>query len=200
MRSSGTTGIPRRSTRTARCGLRSATLRHKASAPTIRTRAGCPKWRIGCVPEPASHGGSSTEHDRRPADRHPPHPTSPSERTARTWTSTATGLSPRGSQRHDLVAEVAPGAQNHPYGARCASGPFDRCPSGRPFPKGGFMARRLNNLIEEQAATRPFHLFWPWRWPSRDGIGADNWHPGPKGYGYMVDLIWEPMSTALDHV
>ena len=71
---------------------------------------------------------------------------------------------------------------------------------GDPFPKGGFMARRLNNLIEEQAASRPFHLFWPWRWPSRDGIGADNWHPGPKGYGYMVDLIWEPMSTALDHV
>lgn len=69
---------------------------------------------------------------------------------------------------------------------------------GDPFPKGGFMARRVNQLIERQAAERPFHLFWPWMWPSRDGLAGDKWHPGPLGYGYMVDLIWEPMVEALE--
>lgn len=68
---------------------------------------------------------------------------------------------------------------------------------GEPFPKGGFMARRLNSLIEAEATRRPFHLFWPWQWPSRDGLAADKWHPGPKGYGYMVDLIWDPVRASL---
>jgi lysophospholipase L1-like esterase len=61
----------------------------------------------------------------------------------------------------------------------------------------GFMARMLTGIIEDHAQHRPFHLFWPWAWPSRDGLAADRWHPGPKGYGYMVDLIWEPVSRAL---
>lgn len=68
---------------------------------------------------------------------------------------------------------------------------------GDPFPKGGFMARTVNKVIEEQAAKRPFHLFWPWMWPSRDGLAEDKWHPGPTGYGYMVELIWEPLQRAL---
>lgn len=62
----------------------------------------------------------------------------------------------------------------------------------------GFMARMVTRTIEEQATHRPFHLFWPWAWPSRDGLAADRWHPGPIGYGYMVDLIWDPITRALD--
>ncbi len=55
----------------------------------------------------------------------------------------------------------------------------------------------ITRIIEDHARHRPFHLFWPWAWPSRDGLAADRWHPGPKGYGYMVDLILEPIGHAL---
>ena len=68
---------------------------------------------------------------------------------------------------------------------------------GTSSPLNGFMARMLTRIIEEQARDRPFHLFWPWAWPSRDGLAVDKWHPGPKGYEYMVDLIWEPIGRAL---
>lgn len=61
------------------------------------------------------------------------------------------------------------------------------------------MARRINRVIENRAGTRPFHLFWPWDWPSRDGIGEDRWHPGPKGYGYMTDVIFEQVRTSLSY-
>jgi len=59
------------------------------------------------------------------------------------------------------------------------------------------MARSLTSLIEQQAALRPFHLFWPWDWPSRDGLAEDNWHPSARGYEYMLDLIWEPIRASL---
>jgi lysophospholipase L1-like esterase len=59
------------------------------------------------------------------------------------------------------------------------------------------MARRINRVIEDRAKKRPFHLFWPWDWPSRDGIGEDKWHPGPKGYSYMTDVIFEQVRASL---
>lgn len=71
---------------------------------------------------------------------------------------------------------------------------------GTSSPLNGFMARMLNRIITEHARHRPFHLFWPWDWPSRDGLAGDRWHPGPTGYGYMVDLIWGPVTAALDGV
>lgn len=64
-------------------------------------------------------------------------------------------------------------------------------------PLNAHMARRINQMIETEATERPFHLFWPWAWPSKDGVGADRWHPGPKGYGYMVDLIFEQVQRSL---
>ena len=64
-------------------------------------------------------------------------------------------------------------------------------------PLNGMMARALTRMIEQHASARPFHLFWPWAWPSRDGLAEDRWHPGPKGYEYMVDLIWEPVCASL---
>ncbi len=64
-------------------------------------------------------------------------------------------------------------------------------------PINSFMARHLTGIIESNAEQRPFHLFWPWDWPSRDGVGADGWHPGPTGYRYMTDLIWTPISASL---
>ncbi len=66
-------------------------------------------------------------------------------------------------------------------------------------PINSLMASHLTGMIEDQAEQRPFHLFWPWDWPSRDGVGADRWHPGPKGYSYMTDLIWEPVQQAIRH-
>lgn len=69
---------------------------------------------------------------------------------------------------------------------------------GSSSPLNGLMARMLTRIIEQHSRHRPFHLFWPWDWPSRDGLAADRWHPGPVGYGYMVDLIWEPVTNALD--
>ena len=59
------------------------------------------------------------------------------------------------------------------------------------------MARRFNARIEAAAIDKDFQLFWPWAWPSKDGLAVDNWHPGPKGYGYMVDLIWPGIAKVL---
>ena len=59
------------------------------------------------------------------------------------------------------------------------------------------MARKFNRTIEAIAAEKEFELFWPWKWPSRDGMGDDKWHPGPKGYGYMADIIATRVSAAL---
>lgn len=56
-------------------------------------------------------------------------------------------------------------------------------------PLNSVMARRINREMEAIGAERDFKLFWPWAWPSRDGLGADKWHPGSIGYGYMADLI-----------
>lgn len=59
------------------------------------------------------------------------------------------------------------------------------------------MGRRINEALEEAADHKPFHLFWPWAWPSRDGLAPDRFHPSPIGYGYMLDLIWEPIEASL---
>lgn len=59
------------------------------------------------------------------------------------------------------------------------------------------MARRINTIVHEFADQRSFHLFWPWDWPSRDGMGADKWHPSEIGYGYMTDLIWPQVQASL---
>ena len=59
------------------------------------------------------------------------------------------------------------------------------------------MARRLNKVIEAAASEKDFELFWPWKWPSLDGMGADKWHPGEKGYGYMTDIIFERIIASL---
>lgn len=64
-------------------------------------------------------------------------------------------------------------------------------------PLNSIMARRINGAIEMEAKRRGFHLFWPWDWPSRDGLGEDKWHPGPTGYAYMTDLIYEQVQSSL---
>ncbi len=60
------------------------------------------------------------------------------------------------------------------------------------------MARRINSVVHEFAERRSFHLFWPWDWPSRDGMGVDKWHPSAIGYGYMTDLIWPQVRSSLE--
>lgn len=60
------------------------------------------------------------------------------------------------------------------------------------------MARKLNRTIEALAVEKSFELFWPWKWPSLDGMGDDKWHPGPKGYGYMTDTIFERVIAAVE--
>ncbi len=62
-------------------------------------------------------------------------------------------------------------------------------------PLNSLMARRFNVRIEAAAKEKDFQLFWPWAWPSRDGLAPDNWHPGTKGYRYMVDLAWPRIAT-----
>ena len=57
-------------------------------------------------------------------------------------------------------------------------------------PINSLMARRFNVRIEAAAEEKDFQLFWPWAWPSRDGLGPDRWHPGTKGYRYMTELAW----------
>ncbi len=59
------------------------------------------------------------------------------------------------------------------------------------------MARKFNRIIEDHASAKDFELFWPWKWPSRDGMGEDKWHPGEKGYGYMADAIFECVSASV---
>ena len=59
------------------------------------------------------------------------------------------------------------------------------------------MARKLNRVIERKAASSDFELFWPWKWPSLDGMGEDKWHPGEKGYGYMADAIFGRVTASL---
>lgn len=65
-------------------------------------------------------------------------------------------------------------------------------------PANSVMARTFNRAIESVAANKSFELFWPWSWPSRDGMGEDKFHPGPKGYGYMTELIYPAVRRALD--
>ena len=60
------------------------------------------------------------------------------------------------------------------------------------------MARRFTNIIERIGAERDFELFWPWDWPSLDGMAEDKFHPSPKGYVYMTDIIWTRVRGALD--
>jgi len=59
------------------------------------------------------------------------------------------------------------------------------------------MARSFNRTIERASTKKAFELFWPWKWPSLDGMGEDRWHPGPKGYGYMTDIIFEHVQASL---
>lgn len=59
------------------------------------------------------------------------------------------------------------------------------------------MARRFNATIDTAALDKNFELFWPWKWPSRDGMGDDKWHPGAKGYGYMADTIFPLVQSSL---
>ena len=65
-------------------------------------------------------------------------------------------------------------------------------------PLNSIMARRFTSTIERIGAERDFELFWPWDWPSLDGMAEDKFHPSPKGYGYMRDIIWERAQAALD--
>lgn len=59
------------------------------------------------------------------------------------------------------------------------------------------LARRINGLLEANAKQRSLHLFWPWDWPSRDGLAADKFHPSSKGYGYMTDVIFPRIEDSL---
>lgn len=60
------------------------------------------------------------------------------------------------------------------------------------------MARRFTGTIERIGDERDFELFWPWDWPSLDGMAEDKFHPSPKGYRYMTDIIWERIQAALE--
>lgn len=60
------------------------------------------------------------------------------------------------------------------------------------------MARRFNHTINRVGTERDFELFWPWDWPSLDGMAEDKFHPSPKGYGYMTDIIWPRVKASLD--
>ncbi len=59
------------------------------------------------------------------------------------------------------------------------------------------MARRINSTIDRNAKQRPLHLFWPWDWPSRDGLAGDKFHPNAKGYIYMSELIFPRIQHSL---
>ena len=60
------------------------------------------------------------------------------------------------------------------------------------------MARRFTSTIERIGAERDFELFWPWDWPSLDGMAEDKFHPNEKGYGYMTNIIWPRVQAALN--
>jgi lysophospholipase L1-like esterase len=64
-------------------------------------------------------------------------------------------------------------------------------------PFNSLMARRINRAIHSHAKRRPLHLFWPWDWPAKDGLGEDKFHPGPTGYRYMTDTIFEKVEESL---
>jgi len=59
------------------------------------------------------------------------------------------------------------------------------------------MARRINSVLNNAAEAKPLHLFWPWDWPSRDGLAGDKFHPSVTGYGYMTDLILPRVMDAI---
>lgn len=65
-------------------------------------------------------------------------------------------------------------------------------------PMNSLMARRFTSTIERVGDERDFELFWPWDWPSRDGMAEDKFHPNEKGYGYMTNIIWPSVQAALD--
>ncbi len=114
-------------------------------------------------------------------------------------------------QKPELMSLIA-GANNlmAPNSWPQAFGHLDRIltslPAGRSVvarvsvsnPINAKVARRFNDQIEQAAIDKDFHLFWPWDWPSWDGLAADKWHPGPKGYGYMIDLIWPCIEKVLE--
>ena len=60
-----------------------------------------------------------------------------------------------------------------------------------------FMGRRINARLDAAEAELPAHLFWPWAWPSRDGLAGDKFHPNEIGYGYMLDIIWGAIEASL---
>jgi lysophospholipase L1-like esterase len=64
-------------------------------------------------------------------------------------------------------------------------------------PFNSLLARGFTRAIERAGEEKAFQLFWPWDWPSRDGMGEDKWHPGPKGYGYMADAIFDKIAASL---
>ena len=68
---------------------------------------------------------------------------------------------------------------------------------GASSPLNSLMARRFNATIEQVATERNFALFWPWDWPSRDGLALDKFHPNERGYRYMIDLVWPAMLEVL---
>lgn len=65
-------------------------------------------------------------------------------------------------------------------------------------PLNTVMARRFTGTIERIGTERRFELFWPWDWPSLDGMAEDKFHPNEKGYGYMTDIIWPRVQAILD--
>lgn len=65
-------------------------------------------------------------------------------------------------------------------------------------PFNSYMARRFTRTIEKVGEERNFELFWPWDWPSRDGMAEDKFHPSPIGYGYMTDIIWPRVQASLE--
>ncbi len=65
-------------------------------------------------------------------------------------------------------------------------------------PMNSLLARRFTRTIERVSAQRSFENFWPWDWPSRDGMAEDKFHPNTIGYQYMADLVWAPIARTLD--
>ena len=58
--------------------------------------------------------------------------------------------------------------------------------------------RVINLAITGGQFSDIVELFWPWDWPSPDGLAGDKFHPNEKGYGYMTDIIWPKVRAALD--
>ena len=64
-------------------------------------------------------------------------------------------------------------------------------------PLNTVMARRFTGTIERIGTRRDFELFWPWDWPSLDGMAEDKFHPNKTGYSYMTDIIWPKIQAAI---